>query len=158
MPRLMPNGQTSGFRQRANGKRPPPGVREQRRSIGIHGVTPQISADRTLNPPILRILGNSPKAPAATAYRTWLETHGNGLMALLRLIRAAKLQIHSLDRVLKLFGEEISEQVYPLPKRRADLELNPDSRPTRVTTKWVAVRWLGFDARFQRMIQNCRPY
>src|SRR6266850_915060 len=99
MPRRMPNGQTNGFRPRANGKRPPPGVREQRRSTGIPGVTPRISADRTLNPPILRILGSSPKAPAAMAYWTWLETHGNGSTVLLRLIRAAKLRIHSLDRV-----------------------------------------------------------
>src|SRR6266478_9271195 len=101
MPRHMPNVQTNGFRPRANGKRPPPGVREQRRSIGIPGVTPRISADLTLNPPILRILGSSPKALAATAYRTWPETRGNGSMALLRLIRAVRLRIHSLDRVLK---------------------------------------------------------
>src|SRR5882757_434238 len=129
MPRHMLNGLTNGFRPRANGKRLPPGVREQPRSTGIPGATPRISADLTLNPPILRILDSLPKAPAATAYRTWLETRGNGSMALLRLIRAIRLRIHSLDRVLKLFGEETSEQVCPLPKRRADLELNPDSRP-----------------------------
>src|SRR6266404_1352736 len=99
MPRHMPNGQTNSFRLRPNGKRPPRGVREQRRSIGIPGVTPRISADRTLSPPILRILGSSPKAPAATAYRTWLETHENGSMVLLRLILAARLRIHSLGRV-----------------------------------------------------------
>src|SRR5713101_531077 len=99
MPRHMPNGQTNGYRPRPNGKRPPPGVRELRRSTGIPGVTLQISADRTLNPPILRILGSLPKAPAATAYRTWLETRGNGSTALLRLIRAVRLRIRSLDRV-----------------------------------------------------------